>query len=202
MKFKDIMTERDLDRFEKYVPMSHDKNGCCRWTGPVQTFGRPQVRIDGVLYVATRVIYSLHHDIDVPDRYEDGRRCVIAHRCHVIDCMRIEHLEMTDQKGNMKMSYDDGKIPVGQRRWNSKLTVHAVKECRRMYYSGKKTVAELAKLYGVKRQTMGPAILGRTWKSVKEGLNYRKIEPTEGTFKHVKTEDGTMHVEETIDDKS
>lgn len=196
MKWYKTLEGKDLDRFEGYVPDSYDRNGCLIWQGKIQSKGRCQFYFDGSWYVASRVMYSLHHRVKVPDRYEDGRRCVIAHTCHNPACIHPEHLVMTDQKGNIKMSYDDGRIPVGRKRWNSLLTEHAVVQCRKLYCFQGKTQKELAKMYGVAKQTISSVIIGTRWGHVKEGLNYRKIEPTEGTFKHTKTEDGVMHLQE------
>ena len=57
-------------------------------------------------------------------------------------------------------------IPSFARGKRAKLTVLQVKKIRRLYDSGKATVSELARRFGVQHGTIGPLVRRQTWKHV------------------------------------
>jgi hypothetical protein len=200
MEFYQEMTNEEIERFEERLPGAPNAQGCHIWKGKVNTQNRGQYFLRGAWYVAARIIYSLHHKVEIPKRNEDGKLMVIAHKCHNPICVHVDDLVYITQQENIHMSHRDNRMPVGRRRVESKLTEPSVVRCRELYHLEGKSYIEIGKMYGVSSGTVHQAVQGkRAWKHVKELLNYRKIEPTEGTFKHVKTEDGTMYLEETID---
>jgi hypothetical protein len=170
MRYHEDMTTAEIDRFERYIPGYYDKNGCLIWTGTVNDQGRGIFWMWNRWHVASRIIHSLHNRVDMPNYYEDGRRCVIAHECHQVGCVHTDHLVMTDQSTNMLMSYRDKKIPIGRRRWNSKLTEHIVIRCRKLYHKKGVGATKLARLYGVSKNTMLYACTGKQWSHITEGL--------------------------------
>ncbi len=113
MNYAKELSDKDIARFYRYIPIEVEDGQCIIWKGAKNQFGRPVWWYDGI-HVATRVIYSLHHRVSVPHRNENGERVAVAHTCFNPACVRIEHLVLTTQKEALQMARDGG-----QYEWSS-----------------------------------------------------------------------------------
>jgi DNA-binding XRE family transcriptional regulator len=169
MNYKEILTLRDIERFEAFIPGSYDRNGCIIWKGAKNQFGRSVWWYNGIR-VAARVIYSLHHGVDVPHRNENGERIVIAHTCFNLACVHVEHLDLMTHKESLQISRDEGRYEnarqVGIQHHRAKLSDGAVKHIRKLYAKGGCTQTEIGELYGVKQHTVAAIINRLTWSHV------------------------------------
>ena len=84
---------------EKLLAHSEDQGECRVWTGTTgeahgkAAKGHGQIRIDGKLWLAHRLAYTLAYGA-IPDGYQ------IDHRCRVPSCVRLEHLQLATNKVN------------------------------------------------------------------------------------------------------
>ena len=84
---------------EKLMAHSEDQGECRVWTGTTgephgkATKGHGQIRVDGKLWLAHRLAYTLAYG-----KIEEGLQ--IDHRCRVPACIRLEHLQAVTNKVN------------------------------------------------------------------------------------------------------
>lgn len=173
MNYRETMKQRDIDRFEKYVPDRFDKNGfCITWRAACNQNGYPVFWLHETIHVATRIIYSLHHGVEIPDVDEDGEKVVVSSTCGNKACMHVPHLYLTTREKAVSEAHRNGNYehcyPAGIKHHCAKLSEGAVRHIRKLYATGKYTQTEIAELYGVSQHTIGYAIRGKTWGHIKE----------------------------------
>jgi hypothetical protein len=76
------------------------------------------------------------------------------------------NLRWATRAENMEDAARHGTIRRGENHSEAKLTDVIVKECRRMFANGDKTIADLANKYGISRRTMRDAICGEGWRHI------------------------------------
>jgi hypothetical protein len=165
------MSTADVERFEKFVPNKFDRNSeCITWSGAKNQHGYPVFWFDNTIHMATRIIYSLHHGVDIPDVDEDDQKVVVATTCGNRACVHIPHLYLTTREKAVSASHADGNYdhvyPVGIKHQFAKLCDGAVKRIRELYATGKHTQAEIGKLYGVTQSTIGMIVRREIWRHV------------------------------------
>jgi len=89
---------------------------------------------------------------------------VVSHKNHDRGDNRVENLEWTDQKGNMRRSKQDGRLVAGETCGHAKLTQPQVDQIRALYQTGKITHQQLADRFGVLRRAIGDIINRVTWR--------------------------------------
>lgn len=89
--------------------------------------------------------------------------CVL-HRCDNPPCCNPNHLFEGSRMDNSHDALAKGRLRVGERHQNAKLTVSAVREARADYARGGVTIRALAARYGVTEMTIHHALRGHTWK--------------------------------------
>lgn len=165
------MTTAEIERFEKFVPETFDKDSnCITWKGATNQYGYPVFWLRDTIHVATRIIYSLHHGIEIPDVDEDGQKVVVSSTCENRACMHIPHLYLTTREKSVSASHANGKYDhvykVGTRHHFAKLSDGAVKHIRKLYAEGKHTQKEIGELYGVRQSTIGRIVRRAIWRHV------------------------------------
>jgi len=114
-------------------------------------------RVEGKIERANRVAYELF-------KGEVGE----FHVCHTCDnprCVNPEHLFLGTRSDNMKDAYDKGRLvpPLGQ-RFEGSLSRLEVRDIKRALRD--KGIAEVAREFGVKYQTV---------KDIKRGKSYKRV---------------------------
>ena len=119
--------------------------------------GYGQKWINGKHWLHHRYVWTEYHG-EIP------KGLVIRHLCHNTGCVNIEHLAIGTQKDNRQDDIDIGKtfgpMMPGETNPNSKLTKTQIAEIR----DSKDRVIDIAKKYGVHRQTIYTIRRGETWK--------------------------------------
>lgn len=163
VRFKPIpkLKDSDLARFWGYVDATpgHGPNGdCWVWTGAKGKNGYGILSFYAIgSIIATRLGYFIQTG-------EDPEEQLVCHACDFPACIRMDHLFLSNTKGNMSDAARKGRsakgphhgsvthpdaVPHGSGHANSKLTEEDVKAIRERYALGGVSATDLAKEYGV-----------------------------------------------------
>jgi len=130
---------------------------CWEWTAS-KYLGYGMVGFEGKVHRAHRVAWKLEH----------GRwptPCGL-HKCDNPACVRSSHVfEGTKQDNNLDKKLK-GRLPIGSKHGQSKLTEKQVIEIRGLFASGEFTQIELGQRFGVSSATIRNIALSKTWKHV------------------------------------
>lgn len=133
---------KPLDVFRKINMHGGDPSCCWEYEGTIDK-GRPYFWLHGKKTIAYRLVFNLFNTEEIkPDE-------VVRHTCDngeaPVCCCNPHHLERGSHQENM----DDMKT-----RERHGLPHHAVKSIRRVLQSGHRTHADIAKDFGVSRETI------------------------------------------------
>lgn len=134
--------------------------GCLLWLGAHDAKGYGRVRFRGRLVRVHRLAWQLARRRSVPA----GR--LIAHRCDRPPCLEPQHLRSSTHLQNMAEARERGRLAIGSRHGQAKLTEQVVALARLQVAMHHVTVRELAAAAGVASSTMADAIRGTTWSHV------------------------------------
>ena len=92
---------------------------------------------------------------------------LVLHSCDNPPCVNPKHLSIGTNKDNshdkMRKGRGRGLSGCGENNPNSKFTMESVKTARHLYFAERRTIAEIAKFYGVTWHSADRAIRGVTW---------------------------------------
>lgn len=147
-----------MDRLMSKV--NKTQQGCWLWTGGTNGRGYGVIGTERPRRsnYAHRVSYELHVG-PIPDGME------VAHRCDVRNCVNPEHLTLMTHRENEADKASKGRVPRGERQWQSRLTETAVLDIRRRVKEGETRTA-LAKEYGTSASNVEHIVARRRWKHV------------------------------------
>lgn len=172
MKGFEGVRERLLSRVEV------DRHGCWNWTGSKNTAGYGNIsigsRTDGSRRTAKahRISFHSFNGID-PSGFD------VCHKCDNPSCINPNHLFLGTEKDNVADMDAKGRrgYVLPEHNHATKLTRGQVIEAIQLRREGA-SYYSIAKKYGVYRETMRQAIIGKTWRCLDE---YRaKPERSEG----------------------
>lgn len=132
--------------------------GCWNWTGSRNSDGYGQFRCDGKARKAHRVSFVIANG-----GIRDG--LCVCHRCDNPSCVNPEHLFAATHQVNMKDCAKKGRMHLGEKCANSKLTAGDVIEIRRAYHAGE-TQHSIGRRYGISQVTVFKIVNRRTWPHV------------------------------------
>lgn len=145
------------NRFWVYV----DKRGedeCWNWVGHlISGYGR--ITDDAGDETAHRFSYRIHVG-EIPDGL------MVLHKCNNKRCVNPKHLYVGTHNDNMR-DMAESNVMKGEKNPKTLLTKTEVLEIRQMIKERLVTYANIAKKYGVKRQTIKDIASGRTWSWLK-----------------------------------
>lgn len=175
MNYAKELSDKDIARLHRHIPKKIQDGNCIIWKAAKNQHGYPLFWIgsqeDGRVHVATRIFYSLHNDVDIPDRDEDGERVVVRHTCLNRACVRGDHLVLTTHREALRRAHREGRyegtFSTGIHHHTAKLTDGAVKHIRKLYAKGEYTQDDIAELYGVTKSCIKAVVKHQTWKHVK-----------------------------------
>lgn len=145
------------ERFEEKVDRSGGPDACHEWTSTLHRLGYGRFYDGAKRIYAHREAWRLEHG-DIPEGIH------VLHRCDNRPCVNPRHLFLGTQKDNMADASEKGRMAKGVKNGRSKLTREQVKEIRRL--RGKAYQKDLAKRFGVARNTICVIQLRQTWKHV------------------------------------
>ena len=151
-------------RFNKYVSMTPDENGCLLWLGYKQqvtpSYSRGFFNVNGKPEMAHRVAYRLANG-EIPNGM-----CV-RHTCDVPLCVNPNHLVIGTHDDNMRDMKDRNRrknitAVKGEKHGCSKLTEELVREI----HTSKESRNEIATRLGVSPSTIKAIRTRRIWKHI------------------------------------
>lgn len=139
-------------RFFSYIEKGGD---CWAWTGVLNNCGRATFWVPDRMYVASRIMYKLHHGVDPGSKK-------VCHTCDNPACVNPEHLWLGTQRDNVADCVTKGRQTrlAGGRNPQARLTVRQVKKIR---LSTEKS-GELAERFGVTPSQIWRIRSGKQWK--------------------------------------
>lgn len=142
------------------MPWRVDSNtGCWMWLGtPSGRNGYGQIRIDGRLRQAHRVMYALAHGAVPPGR-------IVMHSCDTPLCVNPSHLRSGTHADNMADMKAKGRsrAPRGVQSPNAKMTEGMVREMRSLYSTGEYSQRHLAKIFGISQARVSKIVRGESY---------------------------------------
>lgn len=148
------------EQFAWYRPGKPSADECWDWEGSTDAGGYGQIGRDGTMLKAHRVSYELHVG-PIPEG------AWLLHSCDRPICVNPNHLRSGNARDNTNDALSRDRIRKGEQHGQAKLTEQDVREMRRKRAQGM-TYLSIANQYGVGRATARNAILGVTWKHIKE----------------------------------
>ena len=136
---------------------------CWQWTGSKNYKGYGAIRVDGQLYMAHRIAWSL-------ERGTIASGMIVCHHCDRPNCVNPRHLFIGTYADNTRDMYEKGRefIPqyheLGEAHCGSKLTEDRVRSIRSSHPA--KTMQSLADYHCVSIATIHAVIHRRTWRHI------------------------------------
>ena len=148
--------------------ISVDENGCWNWTGCKNSEGYGNLTI-GSRSDGTRRTVKAHRASYAAFVGEIPAGKDICHKCDNPSCVNPEHLFPGTEKDNVADMDAKGRrgFVLSENHPKAKLTEKDVIEARELRKQGF-SYYKLAKMYGVYRETMRRAVLGKTWQHMSE----------------------------------
>lgn len=152
-----MLNDTFATRFWKKVAINRD-GGCWGWDGAFDSKGYGQIWSGKRLLLAHRASWELHNG-EIPTGL------LVLHKCDNTACVRPDHLFLGTQMDNLTDCRNKGRMVVarGERAAHTKLTAEQVLQIRAMHVPGKVGFKRIAKLFGVKWQSVQAVILRKAW---------------------------------------
>ena len=138
-----------LERFWSKVDMGAPDE-CWEWTAAKVRDGYGSFTISGKMHGAHRLAWQFVHG-HIPEGM------FICHHCDNPGCVNHRHLFLGTNDDNIMDAVKKG-------RWTQKLTSEEVLEIRKLLAAGERLQREIAKDFGVCRQTVSLIKLGKIWR--------------------------------------
>jgi HNH endonuclease len=136
---------------------------CWVWNGKPRSTGYGAIGYDGKGHreFAHRVSWMLHYGPIPPS-------AMVLHKCDVRSCVRPDHLFLGSGRDNAmdKEAKGRGNHPRGSLTHNAVITECDALAMRTKYATGKVTMLELSREYGMSHSGMEAVLTGRTWAHV------------------------------------
>lgn len=130
-------------------------SGCWLWTGVLMKNGYGRMEIEESQMYAHRASWFIHNG-EIPS----GN--IVFHHCDVRNCVNPAHLYLGTYQSNMDDAKNRNRMPCGERRRDSKLSLAQVEEMRTLF--GHRSDIEIGKIYGVHDATVYNIRKGKRWK--------------------------------------
>lgn len=152
LKMIDVFQRIDMVSGPDYIdPDTGEKSKCWRWKGKLNSEGRPFIQINGVRYLAYRLVFELVTGEKLGDR-------LFRHKCDNSWCTNPKHGIPGDHEENM----NDMKT-----RERHGMSHHAVRQIKKLISNGLSD-AEISSIVGTGRSTIYDIRVGKTFGHVKE----------------------------------
>lgn len=147
----------EAQSFFENVVLTCKTDQCLDWPFSKSSHGYGQIRIGGKLRDVHRLVCERIHGEPPSPKYEAAHSCGRGH----VGCVNPNHLSWKTPVENNADKLIHGTHNRGQKNPGSKLSERAVMEIRSL--KGKVSQRELARRFGVTRQTICDIGRGKTW---------------------------------------
>lgn len=159
MSMSDAISDKDIDRFLKYVPDA-EPNECWEWQSTINNRGYGKFWLNGRTDLAHRVSHRISNG-PIPDGHQ------IRHRCDNPPCVNPNHLLTGTIGDNAADAIERDRYHWGTRNFRAKLTEDQVREVRACWRNGE-TQVSLALRFGVSRAAIQWILNGKNWARLEE----------------------------------
>jgi hypothetical protein len=142
----------------EYKELVRSDSGCFRYYMVSLVVG-PKV-------IKKKYIHRMVGEAFLPNPNPDLYDCIGLKNKDGHDC-RLENLYWTNQKELMALRKEENKYAKGSEHHMSKMTEEDVVYARSLYQTGKMTLTQIARKFGIDPSTTGSMVKGVTWKHVK-----------------------------------
>jgi hypothetical protein len=132
-------------------------DGCWLWTGRTDRCGYGIYNINNFCHKAHRYAY------EQISKEKIGKK-IAMHTCDTPKCVNPNHIMLGTHQDNQKDKFQKNRQAKGQKIHTAKLTDNDIFQLRQRYKNEKITYLQLAKEFGVCRDTIQKAIRGIYWK--------------------------------------
>ena len=134
-------------------------NDCWEWTGNFLSTGYGSLSIANVHYLAHRLAFLLANGRIDPD-------LLVMHSCDNRKCVNPKHLSQGTDADNIKDAWVKGRLQKGERNGMSKLSETEVIKIRSEFQSGRFSMVQLGKQYGVWWPCIWKIVRRQSWKHI------------------------------------
>ena len=149
-----MIETKDIERFWNYVD-KRDSLDCWEWTGARQLGGYGQIRIARKTFPVHRIAYELVKGV-IP------KGLLVCHHCDNKPCVNPSHLFLGTHWDNAHDALKKGRLAVGERIAQSKLSERDVLEIRRIAKLGIKRCV-LGRMFKINESTVSKIVLRKRW---------------------------------------
>lgn len=150
-------TKTSKERFMFYVKVQ--ENGCWNWLGSTNNDGYGSFQINKKRYRSHKASYLLF-----VGEFDQSLYCL--HKCDNPSCVNPDHLFLGTQKDNMQDAKRKGRNNKGRGVIFAKLNGDKIREIRKLLKQSM-SQTDIAKIYGVKPNTISQIKTGHTWSHIK-----------------------------------
>lgn len=129
--------------------------GCLRWVGTRTSSNGRTASFRGHRQLVHRLVWEHHHG-----KVPDGNWITRTSNCGYVDCVNIDHLQMSIPGDWQAINAEQGAFAHGEEHWNARLTNRSAEAILR---SSEQT-SVLADRYSVSTATVRAIKAGRRWK--------------------------------------
>lgn len=148
------------ERFEaKYV--AEPSCGCWLWIAATKGRGYGHMKVNGKMVGAHRISYELYiGDLNNGDN--------VLHRCDNMKCVNPDHLFSGSCADNTRDMIAKGRVSLGEKLKQSKVSSKNVIEIRQLYKTGRYSHRKIGDMFGISKSQAGGIIRGDYWKHIQQ----------------------------------
>jgi hypothetical protein len=154
MKISSSINSKDVLRFYSKIKLTQESDGCWEFSQIGGVHGCGYFHINRKTYRASRVAWRIFYG-KWPTKW-------VLHKCDNPSCVRPDHLFEGTHRDNMQDASRKGRLPWGERNWNSRLTLSQVKQIIKLKSKFKQAI--LGRYFGVKAKTISAIQRGTRWR--------------------------------------
>lgn len=155
-QYKDPVKNR-LELVTRFWSRVAQSEGCWLFKGALNKKGYGEFPFRGKVKKAHRVAFELSVG-PIPEGLH------VLHKCDTPACARPDHLFLGTNRDNVDDKVAKGRLLIGERAVNAKLSCDDVIEIRRAYAAKEAAYLDLGERFGVSKYTIRGVVRRESWK--------------------------------------